>query len=59
MRKLLVAIEERQKQVAAFLDVRETIDRDAAKRYIAEVEAWEQDESLPNPYLMPRTGRYQ
>lgn len=56
MRKLLIAIEERQRQVNAFIGVRDTVDRDAAKGYIAQVEAWEQDPSLPNPYLVPRTG---
>lgn len=57
MRKLLVAIEERQKQVAAFLDVCKSVDRDTARQYIAEVEAWEKDNSLPNPYHVPRTGK--
>lgn len=56
MRKLLIAIDERKTQVNAFLDVRATVDRDAAKKYIEEVEAWEKDDTLPNPYLVPRTG---
>lgn len=57
MRKLLIGLDERQTQVNAFLDMRATVDRDAAKRYIEEVEAWEKDDTLPNPYLVPRTGK--
>ena len=56
MHKLLIAIEECKTQVDAFLDVHATVDRDAAKRYIEEVEAWEKDDTLPNPYPVPRTG---
>lgn len=58
MRKLLIAIDERDKQVKAFTDIRDTVDRGAAKTYIAEVEAWERDDRLPNPYLVPRTGEF-
>lgn len=57
MRKLLVAIDERQTQVDAFVCVRETVDRSAAKAFIKDVEAWEADNSLENPYLVPRTGK--
>lgn len=56
MRKLFIAIEEHKTQVDAFLDVCATVDMDAVKRYIKEVEAWEKDDTLPNPYLVPRTG---
>lgn len=57
MRKLLVAIDEQQTQVNAFVSVQETVDRNAAKKFIKEVEAWEADNSLENPYLVPRTGK--
>lgn len=55
-RKLLVATEERNKQVAAFKDVRDTIPKDAAKEYIRMVEAWEKDNTQPNPYEEPSNG---
>ena len=56
MHKLLIAVEECKTQVNAFLDVHATVNRDTAKRYIEEVEALEKDDTLPNPYLVPRTG---
>lgn len=53
MHKLLITIDEWDKQVKAFIDVHDTVDWVAKKRYIAEVEAWENDNHLPNPNLVP------
>lgn len=55
-RKLLVATEERNKQVAAFIEVRDTIPKEAAKEYVKMVEAWEKDNTQPNPYEEPSNG---
>jgi hypothetical protein len=56
MRWLIIAQDEQNFQVEAFKEVRDSIPKATAKEYLAEVEAWEQDQSLPNPYALPTKG---
>ncbi|KAJ7156559.1 hypothetical protein C8R43DRAFT_1125754 [Mycena crocata] len=53
-RKLVVAIAERDRQLAAFESVSETIERDVKKGWVQMVDAWEADSSQPNPYILLR-----
>ncbi|KAF7972629.1 hypothetical protein HWV62_17380 [Athelia sp. TMB] len=59
-RRLLVAKEERDVQLAAFDDVRKTVDPAQAETWINEVKEWEKqrntDHNHPNPYQLPSEG---
>ncbi|KAJ7719391.1 hypothetical protein B0H16DRAFT_1739421 [Mycena metata] len=50
-RKLVVAIEERDRQVAAFAEVDTTLRSDVRKDWLAKIEEWQADRSKPNPYM--------
>ena len=56
MRRLIITQEERNFQVEAFKEIRDSIPKVTPKEYLTEVEAWEQDQSLPNPYALPTKG---
>ncbi|KAJ6465540.1 hypothetical protein C8R47DRAFT_1235772 [Mycena vitilis] len=51
-RKLVVAIAERDKQVAAFKHVNKTISREVRTSWEDMIEAWLADETKPNPYVL-------
>ncbi|KAJ7492940.1 hypothetical protein B0H11DRAFT_2228263 [Mycena galericulata] len=53
-RKLIVAIAERDQQVAAFKDISSTIERDVRDEWKGMIEAWVKDPSRPNPYTLSR-----
>ncbi|KAJ6528210.1 hypothetical protein B0H19DRAFT_1083730 [Mycena capillaripes] len=53
-RKMVVAIAERDKQIAAFKIVSKTIDGDVKKTWRKMIEDWEADPSEPNPYTLTR-----
>ncbi|KAF7317544.1 CxC2 domain-containing protein [Mycena kentingensis (nom. inval.)] len=55
-RRLLVARVERENQVAAFRIVSDSVDAALQKKWKAQVKAWEEDKSQPNPYVLPTTG---
>ncbi|KAJ6463803.1 hypothetical protein C8R47DRAFT_1224959 [Mycena vitilis] len=49
-RKLLLAIDERDRQVAAFKEVDGTVKKDVKKKWQAMIDAWVLDRTKPNPY---------
>ncbi|KAJ7893749.1 hypothetical protein B0H13DRAFT_1625094 [Mycena leptocephala] len=53
-RKLVVAIAERDRQVAAFKEVSKTVERDVKAMWKGMIEAWLADPSKPNPYTLSR-----
>ncbi|KAJ7138480.1 hypothetical protein C8R43DRAFT_1089333 [Mycena crocata] len=53
-RKLIVAIAERDRQLAAFESVSQTVERDLKKEWVNMVDRWEADSSQPNPYVLLR-----
>ncbi|KAF7327199.1 CxC2 domain-containing protein [Mycena kentingensis (nom. inval.)] len=55
-RRLLVAREERRRQVAAFQAVSEGISPALQKEWKAQVRAWQDDKTQPNPYVLPSSG---
>lgn len=64
-RKLLISKEERDVQIRAFNEVRDTIPPDAAAQWVGEVLAWEKERKLPvkdqrapNPYEMLKNGEF-
>ena len=56
MRKLIIAIDERNCQIDAFKDIRDSVPKVTAKEFLKEVEAWEKDQTKPNPYSLPEKG---
>ncbi|KAJ7816808.1 hypothetical protein B0H13DRAFT_1923357 [Mycena leptocephala] len=52
-RKLIVAIAERDKQVAEFKDVDSTLERSLRGEWKTQIEEWIVDRSKPNPYCLP------
>lgn len=61
-RRVIIAKEERDNQIAAFDEVRRTVDNEQAQSWIDEVTEWEEkrntDHKWPNPYELPRQGAY-
>jgi hypothetical protein len=55
-RKLVVAIEEKERQIEAFKQCNRTVERDVQKLWQAEIDAWLADKRKPSPYALPRTG---
>ncbi|KAJ7480228.1 hypothetical protein B0H11DRAFT_1724998 [Mycena galericulata] len=53
-RKLIVAIAERERQVAGFREISATVHRDVRKDWKKQIEAWEKDPTQPNPYTVSR-----
>ncbi|KAF8216257.1 hypothetical protein K438DRAFT_1954884 [Mycena galopus ATCC 62051] len=51
-RKLVVAIAERDKQVAAFVQVNSTLHKRLRKKWQDRIDAWLADRSQPNPYCL-------
>ncbi|KAJ7819725.1 hypothetical protein B0H13DRAFT_1661205 [Mycena leptocephala] len=51
-RKLIVAIAERDKQVAAFKDVDSTLEHDLRNDWKKQIDDWLVDRSKPNPYCL-------
>ncbi|KAJ6457197.1 hypothetical protein C8R47DRAFT_995822 [Mycena vitilis] len=50
-RKLIVAIAERDKQVADFEEVSRTVAKDTRKKWQNQIDEWLADRSKPNPYF--------
>ncbi|KAK7028695.1 CxC2 domain-containing protein [Favolaschia claudopus] len=53
-RRLLVAIAERDRQVAAFKDVSKTIEKEVRESWRKMVKDWEADSTQLNPYVLSR-----
>ncbi|KAK7043451.1 CxC2 domain-containing protein, partial [Favolaschia claudopus] len=53
-RRLLVAIAERDRQVAAFKDVSKTIEKEVKESWRKMIKDWEADSTKPNPYVLSR-----
>ncbi|KAK6966350.1 CxC2 domain-containing protein [Favolaschia claudopus] len=51
-RKLVIAIDERDRQVAAFDEVDRTLDQSLRKEWQGMVDAWTEDKTKPNPYQL-------
>ncbi|KAJ7847056.1 hypothetical protein B0H13DRAFT_2362609 [Mycena leptocephala] len=49
-RKLILAIDERDKQVAAFTQVDSTLKKELRKTWQIQIDEWRKDKSKPNPY---------
>ncbi|KAJ7139369.1 hypothetical protein C8R44DRAFT_604986 [Mycena epipterygia] len=52
--KLIVTIAERDKQIKGFEDVNRTVKREVLKEWKDLIQAWEEDPSKPNPYVLTR-----
>ncbi|KAJ6451528.1 hypothetical protein C8R47DRAFT_1229790 [Mycena vitilis] len=48
--KLVVAIDERDRQVAAFTEVDRTLKKEIRKKWQKQIDVWKADKSRPNPY---------
>ncbi|KAJ7061573.1 hypothetical protein C8F01DRAFT_1252352 [Mycena amicta] len=55
-RRLLLARDERQRQVDAFQAVNDGINVEVQRDWKRHVREWEEDESRPNPYILPTKG---
>ncbi|KAJ7820051.1 hypothetical protein B0H13DRAFT_1661106, partial [Mycena leptocephala] len=51
-RKLILAIDERDRQVAAFREVDRTVKKEVKSGWQAQIDAWRADKSKPNPYRL-------
>ncbi|KAK6980521.1 CxC2 domain-containing protein [Favolaschia claudopus] len=51
-KKLILAISERDKQVAAFKDVSRTVERKVKDEWREIIKTWQADDSQPNPYIV-------
>lgn len=49
-RKLILAIDERDRQVAAFVEVDRTLRTELRKTWQGQIDEWRKDKSKPNPY---------
>jgi hypothetical protein len=57
--KLIVAIAERERQVAGFKDVSSTIESSVKSLWKQQIVAWQADpENAPNPYMLTRKGTW-
>ncbi|KAJ6501536.1 hypothetical protein C8R47DRAFT_1211112 [Mycena vitilis] len=56
-RKLIVAIDERDRQVAAFTEVDRTLKKQIRKKWQKQIDEWKADKSKPNPYEMEDSKR--
>ncbi|KAJ7828475.1 hypothetical protein B0H14DRAFT_3466313 [Mycena olivaceomarginata] len=57
-RKLLVAIAERDRQVAAFSEVSRTVEKDVKREWRTKINKWLEDPSESNPYTLSRKGEW-
>ncbi|KAJ7919700.1 hypothetical protein B0H13DRAFT_2428738 [Mycena leptocephala] len=57
-RKLVVAIAERDKQIAAFKEVNKTVSREVRSTWEEKIEAWVKDDTgtVMNPFVLERKG---
>ncbi|KAJ7143232.1 hypothetical protein C8R46DRAFT_1046246 [Mycena filopes] len=53
--KLIVALGEHEKQVAAFTAVSETVEKELQTKWSNEIKAWLADETQPNPYVFDKS----
>ncbi|KAJ7028878.1 hypothetical protein C8F04DRAFT_1265444 [Mycena alexandri] len=53
-RKLVVAIAERDRQITAFKEVNKTLSSEVRKTWKGLIDAWLEDPSQPNPYILER-----
>ncbi|KAJ7675296.1 hypothetical protein B0H17DRAFT_1207804 [Mycena rosella] len=53
-RKLIVALAERQRQVAAFKEVNETVEPEVIRAWKKMIASWLKDPTKPNPYTLSR-----
>ncbi|KAJ7020488.1 hypothetical protein C8F04DRAFT_1214081 [Mycena alexandri] len=51
-KKLILAINERDRQVAAFKEVDKTLKRETRKTWQKQIDEWVTDRTKPNPYLL-------
>ncbi|KAJ6513594.1 hypothetical protein C8R47DRAFT_1286276 [Mycena vitilis] len=51
-RKLVVAIVERDRQIAAFKEVNKTLSREVKKEWEDMIDAWLEDDTKTNPYIL-------
>jgi DNA-binding cell septation regulator SpoVG len=49
-RKLIVAIAERDRQVAEFEEISRTLAKDLRKKWEGQIDAWVADKTQPTPY---------
>ncbi|KAJ7343885.1 hypothetical protein DFH08DRAFT_701870 [Mycena albidolilacea] len=57
-RKLLVAIAERDRQVAAFSEVSRTVEREVKREWRKKINEWLEDPLKSNPYTLSRKGKW-
>ncbi|KAF7978528.1 hypothetical protein HWV62_45709 [Athelia sp. TMB] len=58
-RKLVIAKEERDVQIKHFREIRDTVLKESAEKWLEDVLAWEEDRSRPNPYELLTGGMTQ
>lgn len=51
-RKLILAIDERDRQVEAFKEVDKTLSSSVKKEWQKKIDEWKADRTKPNPYLI-------
>ncbi|KAJ7050115.1 hypothetical protein C8F01DRAFT_1264382 [Mycena amicta] len=54
-RKMIIALAERDRQLAEFAEVDDSLEPSLRREWLAQVEAWLADKSKPNPYLSKAT----
>jgi hypothetical protein len=59
-RKLVVAIAERDKQVAAFVEIDSSLHSRLQKKWQAQIDEWLADRRKPNPYCLEggKSGKF-
>jgi hypothetical protein len=53
---LILAIDERDRQVAAFREVDKTLKKELRKAWQKQIDEWREDKSKPNPYADSKSG---
>ncbi|KAJ7728446.1 hypothetical protein DFH07DRAFT_969878 [Mycena maculata] len=53
--KLIIAIAERARQVAAFKEVNATVEKDLRKEWLKQITDWLADSTKPNPYILDKS----
>jgi hypothetical protein len=56
IRKLLIAIDERQHQIDCFKEINAGLTTETRIDWESRVRAWDDDKSKPNPFLLDKTG---
>jgi hypothetical protein len=56
--KLVIALAERARQVAAFTYASSTVEKELWNAWQAQINAWQADDGNPNPYILDKSGAW-